>query len=131
MIIVAPSARDAETAMLLRPANPLSPFGKRLHLFPSWEPLPFENLSPHSDDLAARLEGLDKLAEEPGLFRQFACRPDAESDSKRCAQRVLRLSRRRPGAVGIIDPPLVEWGFQTYPLVEDRGDFSIRGSSNP
>src|SRR5438552_950211 len=70
MIIVAPSARDAETAyndlrLFLTGENPLSPFGKRLHLFPSWEPLPFENLSPHPDDLAARLEGLYKLVEDP------------------------------------------------------------------
>ena len=42
----------------------LSPFRKRFHLFPSWEILPFEKLSPHPDNVAGRLEGLYKLVEE-------------------------------------------------------------------
>ena len=42
----------------------MPPFRRRLHLFPSWEILPFESLSPHPDNIAGRFEGLYKLIEE-------------------------------------------------------------------
>ena len=45
------------------PGTALSP--SRVHLFPSWEVLPFENLSPHPENIAGRLEGLYRLVEEP------------------------------------------------------------------
>ena len=60
ILVVSPSVQDAENlfddlAFFLREDRSLPPFRKRLHLFPSWEVLPFEKLSPHSDNLAGRL----------------------------------------------------------------------------
>ena len=69
ILVVAPTASEAENlyddlAFFLGEERSLPPFRKRLHLFPSWEVLPFEKLSPHPDNVAARLEGLYKLVEE-------------------------------------------------------------------
>ena len=66
MLIIAPTPSDAENlyddlGFFLGEERSLPPFRKRLHLFPSWEVLPFEKLSPHPDNVAARLEGLYKL----------------------------------------------------------------------
>ena len=73
ILIIAASAQDAENlhgdlSFFLGEEPSLAPFGKRLHLFPSWEVLPFEKLSPHPDNLAGRLEGLYKLIEEPATI---------------------------------------------------------------
>ena len=70
MLMIAPSANQAENlyddlGFFLGEERSLPPFRKRLHLFPSWEVLPFENLSPHPDNIAGRFEGLYKLVEEP------------------------------------------------------------------
>src|SRR5918994_7841805 len=69
ILVIAASAQDAENlhddlSFFIGEEPSLAPFRKRLHLFPSWEVLPFEKLSPHPDNLAARLEGLYKLIEE-------------------------------------------------------------------
>jgi transcription-repair coupling factor (superfamily II helicase) len=63
LLVIVPTAREAENVFLdlaffLGEESDLSPLKKRLHFFPSWEVLPFERLSPHPDNIAARLEGL-------------------------------------------------------------------------
>ena len=71
----------------------------RLHLFPSWEVLPFENLSPHPENIAGRLEGLYKLVEESAPI--LIATPAALMQRvipKGNAQAILSLSRRRPGS---------------------------------
>ena len=70
MLVIAPSANQAENlyddlAFFLGEQRGAPPLRRRLHLFPSWEVLPFENLSPHPENIAGRLEGLYKLVEEP------------------------------------------------------------------
>ena len=52
ILVVSPSGRDAEDlygdlAFFMGEKDSPSPFRNRLHLFPSWEILPFEELSPH------------------------------------------------------------------------------------
>ena len=59
LIVVAPSTREAEHLFLdlsffLGEEKHSSPLQKRIHLFTSWEILPFEKLSPHPDLIAAR-----------------------------------------------------------------------------
>jgi transcription-repair coupling factor (superfamily II helicase) len=70
LLVIAPNANQAENlyddlAFFLGEERGLAPLRRRLHLFPSWEVLPFENLSPHPENIAGRLEGLYKLVEEP------------------------------------------------------------------
>jgi transcription-repair coupling factor (superfamily II helicase) len=69
ILIIAPGAREAENifddlSFFLGADAETAPFGSRLHLFPSWEVLPFENLSPHPENIAGRLEALYKFVEE-------------------------------------------------------------------
>src|SRR5262245_54664664 len=37
------------------------PFARRVHYFPSWEVVPFEDVSPTADTVAGRIEGLYHL----------------------------------------------------------------------
>jgi len=60
MLLIAPSANQAEIlyddlAFFLGEERGAPPLHRRLHLFPSWEVLPFENLSPHPGHIAGRL----------------------------------------------------------------------------
>ena len=75
MLVIAATAHDAENlhddlSFFIGEEPSLAPFRKRLHLFPSWEVLPFEKLSPYPDNLAGRLEGLYKLIEEMKPFTE-------------------------------------------------------------
>jgi transcription-repair coupling factor (superfamily II helicase) len=132
ILIISPGARDAEDLfddLNFFLGEELSPLRKRLHLFPSWEVLPFEKLSPHPDNVAGRLEGLYKLIEEPApilvstpaALMQKVIPPEALKQSYLYLVAGQELSREA------LLEHLVQWGFQNVPLVEDRGDFSIRG----
>ncbi len=134
MLVIAPSANQAETlyddlGFFLGEERGLAPLRRRLHLFPSWEVLPFENLSPHPENIAGRLEGLYKLIEEPA--------PILIATPAALMQRVIPKETLKKSYLYIVvgqDLPreglldhLIHWGFQNVPLVEERGDFSVRG----
>ena len=131
---MSPSARDAENLyddlVFFSGEDPsLSPFRKRIHLFPSWEVLPFEKLSPHPEDLATRLEGLYKLIEEaaPILIASPAALMQKVLPKDALKQSYLYLVAGQDLTREALLEHLVRWGFQNVPLVEDRGDFSVRG----
>jgi transcription-repair coupling factor (superfamily II helicase) len=107
----------------------LVPLRRRLHLFPSWEVLPFENLSPHPDNIAGRLEGLYKLVEEPApiLISTPAALMHRVIPKEALKQSYLYLVAGQDLSRESILEHLVEWGYQNVPLVEERGDFSARG----
>lgn len=134
ILIISPNSRQAETlyqdlAFFLGEGPSVAPVHKRLHLFPSWEVLPFEKLSPHPDNLAGRLEGLYKLIEDsapilistPAALMQKVIPRDSLKQSYRYLVSGQELSRDR------LMEHLVQWGYQSVPLVEERGDFSVRG----
>jgi transcription-repair coupling factor (superfamily II helicase) len=133
IVVVAPTTRDAEQLYLdlgfFLGAEQAAPLDKRLQLFPSWEILPFENLSPHPDNIAARLEGLYHLLEgqspilisTPGALMQKVIPKEALKFSYRYL--VVGEESARDGLL----EHLAGWGFQSVPLVEERGDFSVRG----
>jgi transcription-repair coupling factor (superfamily II helicase) len=134
LMIVSPTPTEAENlyddlAFFLAEVRSLPPFRKRLHLLPSWEVLPFEKLSPHPDNVAARLEGLYKLIEEsapilittPAALMQKIIAKD--QFKKSYLYLVVRQELQREELLA----HLVQWGFQNVPLVEERGDFSVRG----
>jgi transcription-repair coupling factor (superfamily II helicase) len=107
-----------------------SPLEKRLHLLASWEILPFENLSPHPDSIASRLEGLYHLIEgsapilvsTPAALMQRVIPKEALKRSYR--YHAVGEENAREGLI----EHLAGWGFQNVPLVEERGDFSVRGA---
>ncbi len=134
VLIITASGPDAERlyddlSLFFGEDPSLSPIQKRLHLFPSWEVLPFEKLSPHPDNLAGRLEGLYKLIEEPA---PVLIGTPAALMQKVIPKEALKRSYRYLVAGEDISREsllehLVQWGFQNVPLVEDRGDFAVRG----
>ncbi len=135
ILIIAPTAREAESlffdlAFFLGEERSLSPLEKRLHLFPSWEILPFEKLSPHPENVAARLEGLYHLVE--GRSPLLVSTPPALMQ-RVLPKEVLKQSYRYLVAGAEMDREallehLAAWGFQNVPMVEERGDFSVRGA---
>src|SRR5580765_3056467 len=133
-LIVCPSARDAEylcedLIFFLGEAHSGTPLQKRVHLFPSWEVLPFENLSPHPENIAGRLEGLYKLVEEPApvLIATPAALMQKVIPKESLKRSYLYLVAGQELSREALLEHLVAWGFQNVPLVEERGDFSIRG----
>jgi transcription-repair coupling factor (superfamily II helicase) len=134
ILIIVPTATDAENlyddlAFFLGEERSLPPFRRRLHLFPSWEVLPFEKLSPHPDNVAARLEGLYKLVEEqtPILIATPAALLQKVIPKEQFKHSYLYLVAGQELARESLLQHLVLWGFQNVPLVEERGDFSVRG----
>jgi transcription-repair coupling factor (superfamily II helicase) len=134
ILIIAPTASDAENlyddlSFFLGEERSLPPFRRRLHLFPSWEVLPFEKLSPHPDNVAARLEGLYKPVEEqtPILIATPAALLQKVIPREQFKQSYLYLVAGQELAREMLLQHLVLWGFQNVPLVEERGDFSVRG----
>ena len=134
MLVVCSSALEAENFyddlnFFLGEERAQAPFRKRLHLFPSWEVLPFENLSPHPDNIAGRLEGLYKLVEEsaPILIATPAALMQKVIAKEALKQSYLYLVAGQDLRRDSLLEHLVQWGFQNVPLVEERGDFSVRG----
>src|SRR5215467_5889095 len=134
ILIITPTTGDAENlyddlGFFLGEERSLPPFRKRLHLFPSWEILPFEKLSPHPDNVAGRLEGLYKLVEEhaPILIATPAALLQKVIPKEKFKQSYLYLVAGQELARESLLQHLVQWGFQNVPLVEERGDFSVRG----
>lgn len=134
LLIIAAGAREAESlcddlSFFLGDAPEPGPMRKRVHLFPSWEVLPFENLSPHPENIAGRLEGLYKLVEEPApilVATPAALMQRVISRELLKASYLYLVAGQDLSREALIDH-LVHWGYQNVPLVEERGDFSVRG----
>ncbi len=134
LLIVAPTAREAENlfldlAFFLEEERDPSPLKKRLHFFPSWEVLPFERLSPHPDNIAARLEGLYYLLEgtAPILVSTPAALMQRVLPREALKQSYLYLVAGQELVRESLLDHFLTWGFQNVPLAEERGDFSVRG----
>lgn len=134
LLVVTPTTREAENlfldlAFFLGEEKSLNPLQKRLHLFPAWEILPFEKLSPHPDNVAARLEGLYYLLEgqAPILISTPAALMQKVVPKESLKESYLYLVIGDEISREDFLEHLVGWGFQGLPLVEERGDFSVRG----
>ena len=134
IVVICASAREAEHLyedlnFFLGEERSGAPLQKRVHLFPSWEVLPFENLSPHPENIAGRLEGLYKLVEEPApvLIATPAALMQKVIPKESLKRSYLYLVAGQELSREALLEHLVAWGFQNVPLVEERGDFSIRG----
>jgi transcription-repair coupling factor (superfamily II helicase) len=133
-LVIAPTAREAEQLFLdlgfFLGEKEASPLEKRLHLFASWEILPFENLSPHPDNIASRLEGLYHLIEgqAPILVSTAAALMQRVIPKDAFKRSYRYLVADEEDAREDLIKHLASWGFQNVPLVEERGDFSVRGA---
>ena len=100
-------------------------------LFPAWETLPFERISPNVETMGRRLEVLWRL-QDPSR-----CPKVVVSSARAMVQRLgPGIDDLEPTIVGVGDQidigelarQLVDAGYRREPQVESRGHFAIRGS---
>ena len=126
VLAVAPGPREAE-GLAAGAAAFLGP--DRVALFPAWEALPVEGISPAPELAARRADAVHRLREADGPFVIVA--PIAAA-----LQRLVpTLGRRAPLTLepGVEMPPdvlaerLVALGYVRSDLVAHRGEFAVRG----
>ncbi|MFM7143224.1 MAG: DEAD/DEAH box helicase, partial [Alphaproteobacteria bacterium] len=103
--------------------------GRRVQVFPAWDVPPFSPTSPSAETVAQRIEGLWHLAQTPNLF--FVASADA------VLQRVVSPAVLRQAVSYLVQGDdldldafaarLAGWGYRRRPLVEERGEFAVRG----
>ncbi len=140
LVIITPSSRSAERLyddlnfFLGSAEEPFSPDlsrGSEILLYPSWGTLPFQQVSPPSEIISQRLECLFhllSLQDSPCLLvvplKALLTRvlpPQSLLDSIQW----VRVGEELPRDDFL--KFLGETGYQSFPLVEDLGDFSLRG----
>jgi len=129
LLVVVPRTSDAEAV-----ADGMAAYlgERRVAVFPAWETLPHERLSPQPRTVGRRLAVLDRLThpdehEEPLLAIvapvRAALQPMAPDLSR---QRPIVLDDRWVGFDALIDG-LAALGYSRTPQVEARGEFAVRG----
>jgi transcription-repair coupling factor (superfamily II helicase) len=129
LLVVVPRTSDAEAI-----ADGMAAFlGEgRVAVFPAWETLPHERLSPQPRTVGRRLAVLDRLThpdehDEPLLAIiapvRAALQPMAPDLAR---QRPIVLDDRWVGFEALIDG-LAALGYSRTPQVEARGEFAVRG----
>ncbi len=133
-LVVAPDAGAAEAlasdlALFLGESASTPALDRKVHLFPAWDVPPFEPVSPSAAVVTDRIAALFHLLQ--GRAPIVVATPDA------LAQRVLPravlteavryLVQGDEIAIDVLAAHLASWGYQRVALVEDRGEFSVRG----
>jgi transcription-repair coupling factor (superfamily II helicase) len=132
LVVVLPRSRDAENF-----AAALAPWvgaGVRVELFPAWEVLPGEAMSPTLETMGRRLRTLWEVA-GAGVPAGGALPPTIVVTSVRAyLQQVapppaesLRLAPGMVMALEEIEQTLTSFGYDRNYLVERPGEFSVRG----
>jgi transcription-repair coupling factor (superfamily II helicase) len=103
--------------------------GKRVHVFPAWDVPPFSPTSPSAETVAQRIEGLWHLAQTPN--------PVVVASADAMLQRVVSAAVLRQAVSWLVQGDdldldafaarLADWGYRRRPLVEERGEFAVRG----
>lgn len=125
-VVVAPTFSDAEHLH-----DDLVTFlgSGRVQLFSEWETLPYDRRSPLPDITESRLLTLSRLARgEPVVV---VTTPKAVMQTT-LSRRLLRETTHRISRGSTLDPSafsrsLTDLGYKRVRLVEDSGDFSVRG----
>ncbi len=111
-------------------------------LFPSWEVLPYESVSPHPELVGQRLMLLDRLIERGDLIVITSIEAAVQRVISRdiFEELVIEIGIGDALEMDNISDHLIRGGYQAADLVEYKGEFSIRGgildifpssSSNP
>src|SRR3989338_4773824 len=101
-----------------------------IYYFPPWEILPYEPISPHKDISGERLKVLSSIMESDGSFILIA---PVESIIQRLIPKeilkdaILRFGVKDSLERDIISDYLIIGGYKSSNIVEDNGEFSIRG----
>ncbi len=102
----------------------------KLYYFPPWETLPYEPISPHKDISGERLKVLSSVIESDGKFILLI---PVESIIQRIIPKVvlretiLRFGVKDSLERDVISEYLITGGYKNSDIVEDKGEFSIRG----
>ncbi len=133
-LVLTPTAADAESlagdlALFVGESAATPPLERRVHLFPAWDVPAFEPLSPSSTVVADRMSALFYLVE--GRDPIIVTTPDALMQ-RVLAPAVVKAATRYVVEgdqldLDVLAAHLTAWGYQRVPIVEDRGEFSIRG----
>lgn len=134
LLVFAATAREAEVLaqdvrFFLGEEADVDLAQKRVHVFPAWDTAPFAPMSPSPELIAQRIEGLFHL--------QRSANPVLVTTPEAVLQRVMPPSDLEAAVtylvegddldLGEIASRLTDWGYRRRPLVEDRGEFAIRG----
>ena len=100
-----------------------------LHLYPAWDVPVFEGLSPSSDVVAAQLEGLYSLLSfsAPVIVTCIEALSQRVMPQEEFMTATRRLGRGQEVALTDIVDTLLEWGYRRVPVVEEKGEMSVRG----
>src|SRR4051812_5094397 len=133
-LVVTATAADAEAfagdlALFLGESAATPALDRRVHLFPAWDVAAFEPVSPSAAVVADRIatlfypvEGRDPIVvTTPDAVLQRVLPPSILKSAVRYLVEGDRLD------VDELAEHLTSWGYQRVPLVEDRGEFSVRG----
>ncbi len=133
-LIVCPTSKEAETLVedlrsFFEENDSASLLHRRIHYFPAWDVAPFEDLSPTPDIAAARVEGLYHLqqTQNPIVVTTAEALLQRVPPQSQFAAHVQYLVITDEVDLGSLAKRLDDWGYRRVGLVEDRGDFSIRG----
>ncbi|MFW6009686.1 MAG: transcription-repair coupling factor, partial [Actinomycetota bacterium] len=129
LLVLTPRTSDAESL-----ADGLAGFlgEERVAVFPAWETLPHERLSPQPATVGRRLAVLDRLChgeahDQPLLAVVAPVRAALQPmDPRLGRQRPLHLDLRFTGFDRLVDA-LAALGYSRVPQVEARGEFAVRG----
>jgi transcription-repair coupling factor (superfamily II helicase) len=133
-LIVLPSAKAAEAFVddlrfFWHEDESAPPFSRRIHYFPAWDVVPFEDLSPTAEVIAARIEGLYHLQQTkaPIIVTTADALLQRVPPRAHFSERLRYLVEGDEVDLDALAVQLDDWGYRRVPLVEDRGDFSVRG----
>ncbi len=133
-LIVTPSSGDAERMyadlrLFLGEDDTATPLERTVSLLPGWEVGIFEDRSPTREAVAARLDALYQL--------RFARAPIVVTTAEALLLKVLPREQVACSYAYLVEGDevdrdelagkLARWGFHRVPVVEDRGEFSVRG----
>ena len=125
LLVVTPTERDAEAL-----ADDLSAFlgGDAVAVFPPWETLPHERLSPQAATVGQRLRVLDRLRAGALAVVVAPVRALLQPMDPRLGEREpIRLDATYPHGLDGLVESLAALGYTRTTLVERRGEFAVRG----
>ncbi len=122
LVAVAPTEREADALYA-----DLRLFLDDVLLFPAWETLPFEHVSPNTATMARRAEVRRRLAGAPaGLVVVAAVRAAIQRVSGSSTRPVVVRPGEEVSFEGLVER-LDEIGYTRTDRVETRGEFAVRG----
>jgi transcription-repair coupling factor (superfamily II helicase) len=102
---------------------------RRVLLYPAWDVPACEGLSPSNEVLATQIEGLYQLlaAATPVLVTSVDALAQKVMPREDFIEATLRITAGQQISLSALVDHLVQWGYRRVPLVEEKGEVSVRG----